>query len=478
MEKFVNIINLLIFQLPIYFALARLSLMPLFYCQSYHAIYTRKIMSFNTFNLDASILKAIQEAGYDQPTPIQTKSIPEIMLNKHVLASAQTGTGKTAAFVLPILDKLTKTRSEGRGPRVLIVSPTRELATQITDSIKKYSRYLRINSITITGGISYGLQNRMFSKPIDILVATPGRLLDLYQQKKINFKDLEAMILDEADRMLDMGFVPDIRKIYNATSKKQQMLMFSATFDAPIQKIAKEFLTEPVTISIKPDVSGHKNIKQLVYFSDNQTHKQQLLNHFIKNDEVTQAIIFTATKRMADQLSDQLYHSDIKTSALHGDMSQGSRTKTINRFKRNETKILVATDLASRGIDVQNISHVFNYDMPRFAEDYIHRIGRTGRANNKGIAISLVSPTDREFLRKIERFTNLKIDIASVEGLEPTILTESKAPKRKSRGRSFVKKGKVFKNEANAQKRIRSKPAFGKSSKPAFGKSSLSAPNR
>ena len=202
-----------------------------------------KIMSFNTFNLDASILKAIQEAGYDQPTPIQTKSIPEIMLNKHVLASAQTGTGKTAAFVLPILDKLTKTRSEGRGPRVLIVSPTRELATQITDSIKKYSRYLRINSITITGGISYGLQNRMFSKPIDILVATPGRLLDLYQQKKINFKDLEAMILDEADRMLDMGFVPDIRKIYNATSKKQQMLMFSATFDAPIQKIAQEFLT-------------------------------------------------------------------------------------------------------------------------------------------------------------------------------------------------------------------------------------------
>ena len=424
-------------------------------------------MSFKTLNLDSSINKAIEEAGYEVPTPIQIKAIPEILLDKHVLASAQTGTGKTAAFVLPILEKLTKNKTQGRGPRVLIVSPTRELASQITDSIKKYSRYLRINSITITGGISYSLQNRMFKKPIDILVATPGRLLDLYQQKKIKFSDLDAMILDEADRMLDMGFVPDIRKIYNATSKKQQMLMFSATFDAPIQKIAQEFLKDPVTISIKPDISGHKDIKQIIYFADNQSHKQQLLDHFIKNDDLTQGIIFTATKRMADQLSDQLYHSDIKASALHGDMSQGARTKTINRFKRNEIKILVATDLASRGIDVKNISHVFNYGMPRFAEDYIHRIGRTARANKKGIAISLVSPTDREFLRKIEKFTNLKLETSTIEGLEPTIINEIKATKRNSRRRSFGKKNKVFKNQTNAKKRIRSKPSFNKANQSA-----------
>ena len=307
----------------------------------------------------------------------------------------------------------------------------------------------------------------MFKKPIDILVATPGRLLDLYQQKKIKFSDLDAMILDEADRMLDMGFVPDIRKIFNATSKKQQMLMFSATFDAPIQKIAQEFLKDPVTISIKPDISGHKDIKQIIYFADNQSHKQQLLDHFIKNDDLTQGIIFTATKRMADQLSDQLYHSDIKASALHGDMSQGARTKTINRFKRNEIKILVATDLASRGIDVKNISHVFNYDMPRFAEDYIHRIGRTGRANKKGIAISLVSPTDREFLKKIEKFTNLKLETSTIEGLEPTIINEIKATKRNSRRRSFGKKNKVFKNQTNAKKRIRSKPSFNKANQSA-----------
>lgn len=418
---------------------------------------TRKKMSFKTLNLNNFIYKAIEESGYKKPTPIQLKAIPEILLGHHVLASAQTGTGKTAAFVLPILDKLSKITSKSRGPRVLIVSPTRELANQITDSIKRYSRYLSINSITITGGISYSLQNRMFKKPIDILVATPGRLLDLYQQKRIKFSDLDAMILDEADRMLDMGFVPDIRKIYKATSQTQQMLMFSATFDAPIQKIAQEFLKDPTTISIKPDISGHKDIKQISYFADNQSHKQQLLNHFIESDNVTQGIIFTATKRMADQLSDLLYHSDIKSSALHGDMSQGSRTKTINRFKRNEIKILVATDLASRGIDVKNISHVFNYDMPRFAEDYIHRIGRTGRANKKGVAISLVSPTDREFLRKIEKFTNLKIEVSSIEGLEPTIINEIKKNKKNTRRRTFVKKKKIFKNQTNAKKRIKSK---------------------
>ena len=198
-------------------------------------------MSFKSLNLNSSIHKAVKEAGYEIPTPIQLKAIPEILLNRHLMASAQTGTGKTAAFVLPILDKLSKDISQYRGPRVLIISPTRELASQITESIKKYSRYLKINSITITGGISYSLQNRMFKKPIDILVATPGRLLDLFKQRKIKFSDLDTMILDEADRMLDMGFIPDIRKIYNATSKKQQMLMFSATFDSPMQKIAQEF---------------------------------------------------------------------------------------------------------------------------------------------------------------------------------------------------------------------------------------------
>ena len=423
-------------------------------------------MSFETFNFTAAINKAITESGYKDPTEIQKKSIPEILLNKHILASAQTGTGKTAAFVLPILELLLQDKNKVRGPRVLIVSPTRELANQITDSVKKYARYTNINSATVVGGMSYKLQNKLLSKPLDILIATPGRLLDLFKQGKIKFKDTKIMVLDEADKMLDMGFVPDIRKIFNATTKQQQMLMFSATLDNSVSKIASEFLTNPLTISIKPDTKGHSNIHQSLYYVDNQLHKQNLLKHFLADTNLNQAIIFTATKRQADKLTDDLYHSDFKTAALHGDMSQGSRTKTINRFKRNEIKVLVATDLASRGIDVKDITHVFNYDMPRFAEDYIHRIGRTGRANKKGLALSFVSPTDREHLRKIERFTGMKIEAKVIPGMEPTKGASEHAEKKKRGGgggpfnkskRGFDKTKKTFKNRTNAKKRMHRK---------------------
>jgi len=423
-------------------------------------------LSFETFNFNAPINKAIAESGYKDPTEIQKKSIPEILLNKHILASAQTGTGKTAAFVLPILELLLQDKNKVRGPRVLIVSPTRELANQITDSVKKYARHTNINSATVVGGMSYRLQNKLLSKPLDILIATPGRLLDLFKQGKIKFKDTKIMVLDEADKMLDMGFVPDIRKIFNATTKQQQMLMFSATLDNSVSKIASEFLTNPLTISIKPDTKGHSNIQQSLYYVDNQLHKQNLLKHFLADTNLNQAIIFTATKRQADRLTDDLYHSDFKTAALHGDMSQGSRTKTINRFKRNEIKVLVATDLASRGIDVKDITHVFNYDMPRFAEDYIHRIGRTGRANKKGLALSFVSPTDREHLRKIERFTGMKIETKVIAGMEPTKGASENAEKKKRGGgsgpfnkskRGFDKTRKTFKNRTNAKKRMHRK---------------------
>jgi len=268
------------------------------------------------------------------------------------------------------------------------------------------------------------------------------------------------MVLDEADKMLDMGFVPDIRKIFNATNKDQQMLMFSATLDPNVSKIAEEFLKSPTKISIEPQGLGHINIEQTMYYVDSQSHKINLLDHFLSQDNVNQAIIFTATKRLADKLSDDLYHKDIKASALHGDMTQNSRTRTINRFKKNGIKVLVATDLASRGIDVKDITHVFNYDLPRFAEDYVHRIGRTGRADKKGFAISFVNETDKEHLRKIERFTKLKINVQTVEGMEPTKTTADvhKNKKRRSgKKRPFIKSTKNFKNSSNAEKRIRSK---------------------
>ena len=304
-------------------------------------------MSFETFKFTAEINKAISEAGYKKPTEIQKKSIPQIIKKNDVLASAQTGTGKTAAFVLPILELLIKDKNRVKGPRVLIVSPTRELASQITDSIKKYARYIRINSVTVTGGISYTLQNKLLSKPIDILIATPGRLLDLFKQRKIKFIDTKIMVLDEADKMLDMGFIPDIRKIFNATSKQQQMLMFSATLDNSVTKIATEFLKDPITISIKPEIKGHINIEQSLYFVDNQFHKQQLLKHFLTDTNLKQAIIFTSTKRQADKLTDDLYHADFRIASLHGDMSQGSRTKTINRFKKNQIKHVMTDKIYS-----------------------------------------------------------------------------------------------------------------------------------
>ena len=415
-------------------------------------------MTFSSFSLDSTLLKAITESAYDEPTEIQKQSIPLILAKHDVMARAQTGTGKTAAFALPILQKIIQDQPCKHDLKALVLTPTRELAQQVYKSFCHYGQFTALNMGIAYGGVSTKTQVKEIKAGVDVLIATPGRLLDLLRTESVSLAHIETLVFDEADRMLDMGFVPDIRKIYNATSKKQQMLMFSATFDAPIQKIAQEFLTEPVTISIKPDVSGHKNIKQLVYFSDNQTHKQQLLNHFIKNDEVTQAIIFTATKRMADQLSDQLYHSDIKTSALHGDMSQGSRTKTINRFKRNETKILVATDLASRGIDVQNISHVFNYDMPRFAEDYIHRIGRTGRAGAAGEAISLVCSEETEYQNEIEKLLNEKLDSEIVKGFEPTDTAEPKRAATQSKS-SFGKKKKPS-TTANPEVKSTKKKAF------------------
>ena len=377
-------------------------------------------MSFADLNLDPAILRAVEESGYTQATPIQEQAIPVVMAGHDLMASAQTGTGKTAAFTLPALNLLaTPHESKSRGPRILVLVPTRELAAQVNDAVRKYGKFIRARSVSIVGGMPYPLQNKLLSQPLDILVATPGRFIDHMERGRIDLTRLQMLILDEADRMLDMGFMPDVERICEALPKERQTLLFSATLDGSIARIAKQILRDPKTIQVASQTTKHENITQRMHFVDDMTHKNKLLEHLLIAPDVNQAIIFTSTKRHADLLAEDLYAAGHKTAALHGDMTQGARNRTLTKLRQGDVKILVATDVAARGIDVHGITHVINYDLPKFAEDYVHRIGRTGRAGNTGTAISFVGHVDRFQVRKIEQFTGQKIDVAIVEGFEP-----------------------------------------------------------
>ncbi len=336
------------------------------------------------------------------------------------MASAQTGTGKTAAFMLPALNLLaTPHELKSRGPRILVLVPTRELAAQVNEAARKYGKFLRARTVSIVGGMPYPLQNKLLSQPLDILVATPGRLLDHMERGRIDLSRLQMLILDEADRMLDMGFLPDVERICSQLSTERQTLLFSATLDGDIARIAKQILKNPKTIQVATQKEKHANIEQRLHYVDDMTHKNKLLEHLLIAPDMNQVIIFTSTKRHADVLAEDLYAAGHKTAALHGDMTQGARNRTLTKLRHGDVKVLVATDVAARGIDVQGISHVINYDLPKFAEDYVHRIGRTGRANNTGIAISFASNMDRHILRKIEQFTGQRLEAAVIEGFEP-----------------------------------------------------------
>jgi superfamily II DNA/RNA helicase len=377
-------------------------------------------MSFESLNLDPAILRAIAETGYTEPTPIQAQAIPVVTEGHDLMASAQTGTGKTAAFMLPALNLLAKPHAlNSRGPRILVLTPTRELAAQVNEAARKYGKFLRARTVSIVGGMPYPLQNKLLSQPLDILVATPGRLLDHMERGRIDLSRMQMLILDEADRMLDMGFLPDVERICEQLSSERQTLLFSATLDGDIARIAKQILKNPKTIQVAAQREKHANIEQRLHYVDDMTHKNKLLEHLLIAPEVNQAIIFTSTKRHADLLAEDLYAAGHKTAALHGDMTQGARNRTLTKLRHGDVKVLVATDVAARGIDVHGITHVINYDLPKFAEDYVHRIGRTGRAGNKGIAISFASNMDRHILRKIEQFTGNKMEPAVVEGFEP-----------------------------------------------------------
>jgi len=378
-------------------------------------------VSFETLNLHPLIIKAINEAGYTTPTPIQEQAIPELLSGHDVMASAQTGTGKTAAFMLPALHQLaTPPKVRSRGPRVLILTPTRELALQVSEAASKYGRHLpRTKVVSILGGMPYPVQNKLLSQPVDILVATPGRLLDHIQRGRIDFSRLEMLVLDEADRMLDMGFIDDVEKIASATPATRQTLLFSATLDSAIDKIAARLLKTPKRIQVATQRARLENIEQRLHYVDNLSHKNRLLGHVLQDETLKQAIVFTATKRDADTLADNLSTQGYDAAALHGDMNQRERTRTLTKLRRGGLQILVATDVAARGIDVTDITHVINFDLPKFAEDYVHRIGRTGRAGASGIAVSFASGNDRIHLKRIENFTGQSITSHVVPGMEP-----------------------------------------------------------
>ncbi len=377
-------------------------------------------MSFATLNLNPSILKALTETGYTEPTPIQAQAIPEIIEGHDLMASAQTGSGKTAAFILPALNRLAApSKMPGKGPRVLVLTPTRELAQQVCDAATKYGKHMRFKIISILGGMPYPVQNRLLSGHVDILVATPGRLIDHLERGRIDFSRLEMLILDEADRMLDMGFIDDVERIAEAAPRSRQTLLFSATLEGVVGNLASRLLNSPKRITVSAAKDRHENIEQRMMFADDVAHKNKLLSHLLTDTEVNQALVFTATKRDADSLADQLSAQGHSVAALHGDMSQRERNRTLLNMRNGNLRILVATDVAARGLDVRGISHVINFDLPKFAEDYVHRIGRTGRGGSTGIAISFASNRDAQLLKRIERYIEQRIEMHTIAGLEP-----------------------------------------------------------
>ncbi len=359
-------------------------------------------MSFSSFGLSEPILRAIGEKNYSTPTPIQRKAIPAVLAGKDVMAAAQTGTGKTASFALPLLQRLASgDKVKSNHIRTLVLTPTRELAVQVAESIATYGKYLSLKSSVVYGGVKINPQMMKLRGGVDVLVATPGRLLDLFSQNAVKFSQVETLVLDEADRMLDMGFSDEIRKILALLPKKRQNLLFSATFSDDIRKLTTGLLKNPVKIEVSPRNSAAKSVKQWVYEVD-KSKKPALLSHLIRSKNWDQVLVFTRTKNGADQLVRHLKSDNISAVAIHGDKSQGVRTRVLSAFKANKVRILVATDIAARGLDINELPHVINFDLPKVPEDYIHRIGRTGRASSQGEGISLVSADEVKLLAAIE----------------------------------------------------------------------------
>ncbi len=397
------------------------------------SIETNSTPNFNQLGLAEPILRAIADAGYTTPTPIQVKAIPQVLSGGDLLAGAQTGTGKTAGFTLPLLHLLHNKPKQNKAgqPRCLMLTPTRELAAQIEESVKTYGKYLQIKSFVVFGGVNINPQINRLSKPIDILVATPGRLLDLANQRKVDLSAVEFLVLDEADRMLDMGFIRDIKKLLAMLPKQRQNLLFSATFSDEIKTLSDSLLNKPAFIEVARRNTASELVEQTVHLVK-QAHKAHLMSYLIKTHNWQQVLVFTRTKHGANRLAEKLIKDGIPAAAIHGNKSQSARTKALADFKAGNIPVLVATDIAARGLDIDQLPQVVNFELPNVPEDYVHRIGRTGRAGSAGAAISLVDFEEAKYLKDIEKLIKRDIPKVAVEGFEaPThIAPEALRPPR------------------------------------------------
>jgi superfamily II DNA/RNA helicase len=398
-------------------------------------------MSFADLGLSDELLRAVADSGYGEPTPIQTAAIPSVLMGKDLIGIAQTGTGKTAGFVLPMIDILHQGRSRARMPRSLILEPTRELAMQVAENFEKYGKYHPLSMALLMGGVQMGDQVKALEKGVDVLIATPGRLMDLFSRGKIMLNDCNLLVIDEADRMLDMGFIPDIEEICSKLPKGRQTLLFSATMPPPIQKLAAKFLNDPKRVEVARPATANVNIEQrLVEVSADK--KKDVLKELLKSDEVKNAIVFCNRKTTVRELTASLRRAHLHAGQIQGDMDQSARIAEFDRFKKDEINILVASDVAARGLDVKGVSHVFNFDVPWQPDDYIHRIGRTGRAGLKGIAITLATRADAEAVAAIEKLTGLKIARVGAPGGKPAKAAEEPKAERKQEPKAERKPAK------------------------------------
>ena len=405
-------------------------------------------MTFNELNIIEPILKALQEQGYQHPTPIQEQSIPILLQGKDLLASAQTGTGKTAAFAIPILQHLALDRSRSSNARpikALIVTPTRELAIQIEESFNAYGKFTNVKNMVIFGGVKQGAQTQALRKGVDVLIATPGRLLDLMNQGFITLKDIEYFVLDEADRMLDMGFIHDIRKIIAKLPTERQSLFFSATMPPDIVSLSRKILGNPEKVVVKPEQTTAEKVEQAIYFVSKKS-KSKLLTHLLQTEPIESVLVFSRTKHGANKIVKVLGKAGINAEAIHGNKSQGARQRALGNFKSGDTNVLVATDIAARGIDVEELSYVINYDLPNVPETYVHRIGRTGRAGASGFAWSFCDSEEKAYLRDIQKTIDQKIPVVAEhpfpdDGTEEVAASPAERPRTSGREQSASRSG-------------------------------------